>query len=62
MLVEPGSVAELAAAVVELARSHSEYDPAVLHAYMRDLYGLEQVRGQLLDLYAEVLARPAGAR
>jgi glycosyltransferase involved in cell wall biosynthesis len=59
LLVEPGDVEGLAAAVREMARRHGDYDAARLHEHMRALYGVETVLQQLLELYRELLARRA---
>jgi glycosyltransferase involved in cell wall biosynthesis len=57
LLADPGDEGSLAGAISEMARRHGTYDPSVLHARMAGLYGAEVVRGQLLDVYRDALAR-----
>jgi glycogen(starch) synthase len=57
LLAEPDDDSSLAAAISEMAQRHRAYDPAVLHARMAALYGAEAVRGQLLGVYRDALAR-----
>jgi hypothetical protein len=40
-----------------MARTHGDYDPQSLHERIRQLYGAETVRRQLIALYREVLER-----
>ena len=60
LLVEPGDVRGLALAIAEMARSYRGYDPQQLHEQMGRLYGAENVRRELLELYREVIGRRAG--
>jgi glycosyltransferase involved in cell wall biosynthesis len=62
LLVEPGDVDGLAAAIVRIAREAGAHDPATLHGYVERRFGFAAVRRQLVELYSSLLERRAPAR